>query len=388
MPSYITGGLESSFPEILAGMFADFQARVPEWSPKPGRPEVVLMEIIALRHSVRLDTDSQVLAAIFTYFGTTVAGVPFKDATPATVDATVTIDAEHLTEAHTVPAGLRVSLLGSNEEPVVFEVVADVTLGIGVKEGVVSLIAQEPGAEGSGLSGPVTILDPRAWIQSIVLLSETAGGEDAEGEETYRDRLVAKERRDSPTIITPVDAQEAILEIPGVGRCLILDNYVPKLGEEPAKEGVPGAFTAVICDAAGANVSAPIKTEALAIVESERLLDLTGYVIDPTRTPVAITFDFDVFPGRDPAAVKAGGEAAVAQYLDNARWGLIAGPLDQRDWVDELLVRYSEIYGVLNTVQGLNHVLSVEIDGVADTDAVLAGPGALPTLTSVVGTAV
>jgi hypothetical protein len=388
MPSYVTGGLEQSFPEILAGMFADYQARLPTWRPNPGAPECLLMEVFALRHAVRLESDSVVLAQIYTYFGTTVAGIPFREATAATVNATVTINAEYLTEAHTIPAGLRVSLVGPNEEPVVFEVIAPVTLGIGVKEGTVVLLAQEPGAEGSGLTGAVTILDPRAWIQSIVLLSETAGGEDAEEEATYRDRLVAKERRDSPTIITAIDAQEAILEIPGVGRCLILNNYVPKLGEEPAKEGVPGAFTAVVSDAAGANVSKAIKEAAQAIVESERLLDLNGYVIDPTRTNVAVTFTFNAFPGWDPAVVKAEGEAAVTTYLSDATWGQVPGPAGSHDWEDELLVRYSEIYGVLNTAQGLNHVLSVHINTIADTNAVLVGPGALPTLTSVVGTAV
>jgi hypothetical protein len=388
MAEYVTGGLEQNFPEILAGMFADFQARVPTWRPNPGAPEVVMMEIFALRHAVRLESDSAVLASIFTYFGESVAGVPSKEATAATVDALVTIGEAFRGEAHTVPAGLRVSLVGLDGEPVVFEAIADVAVGIGVATVTVTLLAQEPGAEGSGLNGLVTIMDPRAWIQEVTLLSATAGGEDAEEEATYRNRLVAKERRDSPTIITAVDAQEAILEIPGVGRCLILDNYVPKAGAEPAKEGVPGAFTAVISDATGANVSAPIKAAALAIVEAERLLDLQGYVIDPTRTAVTVTFTFNVFPGWDPVAVKAGAEALVAAYFDNAKWGQVPGPAGSQDWQDELLVRYSEIYGVLNTVQGLNHALSVQINGAADTNAALAGPGALPTLTSVVGTAV
>jgi hypothetical protein len=388
MPEYITGGLEQSFPEILAGMFADFQARVPIWRPNPGAPEVVMMEVFALRHSVRLESDSAVLADIFTYYGSTVANVPFTEATAATVDATVTVGAEFLTEAHVITAGLRVSIPDTTGEPVFFSVVADVALGIGVVSGTVTLIAQEPGAEGSGLTGTVTILDPRAWIQSIVLLSETAGGQDAEGAAIYRNRLVAKERRDSPTIITAIDAQEAILEVPGVGRCLILDNYVPATGGEAAKENVPGAFTAVISDASGANVSTPIKAQALAVVNAERLLDLEGFVINPTRTAVAVTFSFDVFPGWDPAAVKAGGEAAVTAYLSDATWGQVPGPAGANDWQDELLVRYGEIYGVLNRVQGLNHVRSVQINSASNTDVALAGPGALPTLTSVVGSAV
>jgi hypothetical protein len=386
-PEYITGGLESSFVEILAGMFADYQARRPGWRPNPGAPEVVIMETVALRHSVRLDTDSQVLAAIFTYFGTSVANVPFKAATPATVDATVTIGAAFLAEAHVIPAGLRASLEGSEEQPVFFEVLTEVAVAIGEESVAVTLIAQEPGAAGSGLSGAVTIVDPRAWIQAMTLASETAGGEDAEGETDYRNRLVAKERRDSPTIITAVDAQEAILEIPGIGRCLILDNYVPKIGEEAPKEGVAGAFTAVVCDAAGANVSGLIKAEALALVNSERLLDLLGYVIDPTRTNVAVECHFTTYPGFESAVVKAAADAAVTAYFNNATWGLVPGPAGGRDWQDELLVRYSELYAVLNAVEGLNHVTLLKINGSADKNAALTGPGALPTLTGVTSVA-
>jgi hypothetical protein len=386
-PEYITGGLESSFVEILAGMFADYQARMPGWRPNPGASEVVIMETVALRHGVRLDTDSQVLAAIFTYFGSSVASVPFKAATPATVDATVTISADFLTEEHTIPAGLRVSLEGPEEQPVFFEVLNEVPVAVGEETASVTLIAQEPGAGASGLSGTVTIVDPRAWIDGVTLTSETAGGEDAESEPDYRNRLVAKERRDSPTIITAVDAQEAILEIPGVGRCLILDNYVPKIGEEAPKEGVPGAFTAVISDAEGANVSGAIKAEALALVNSERLLDLQGYVIDPTRTDVTCEYHFTTYPGFESAAVKAAGDAAVAAYFSNATWGFVPGPAGGRDWEDELLVRYSELYAVLNAVEGLNHVTLLKINGSADKNATLTAPGALPTLTSITSVA-
>jgi hypothetical protein len=386
MTEYITGGLESSFPEILAGMFADYQTRVPDWRPNPGAPEVVLMEVFALRHSVRLDTDSQVLASIFTYFGTSVANVPFGEATQATVTAVVTIGEEFVGEPHEIPAGLRVNIQGAEpEDTQVFEVVNTVHVEAGKSTAVVGLIAQAGGSQGSGLAGPAVLLDPRAWIQTITLDSDTAGGTEAEDETTYRNRLVAKERRDSPTIITALDAQEAILEIPGVGRCLILDNYVPKVGEEAPREGVPGAFTAGVSDPAGEDVSSETKEQALALVNFERLLDLTGYVIDPTRTGVTVEYEFTVFPGWEDEAVKAAADAAVAQYLSDAVWGLLPGAGGADDWQDELTVRYSKIYGVLNGVQGLNDVLSVKINGLLNTDATLAGPGALPTITSITG---
>ncbi len=382
MAEYLSEAGESNYTQILADMFADYQARMPGWSPNPGAPEVVEMEVFALRHATLLDVFQQVKALIFTDFGVTVAGVPFGAATAASVDATVVIAPEYLAESHEIPAGLRVTLEGP-EGPLTFAVSEAVIVGVGTNSVAVTLIAEEPGAAGSGLTGPATLLDPRAWIKEVTLLSETAGGADEEDEATYRNRLVAKERRDSPTIITAVDAQEAILEIPGVGRCLIIDNYVPKIGEEAPKEGVPGAFTAVLIDENGQNVSSTIKAAALALVEGERLLDLTGHAIDPTRTDIAIQYAFTIYPGFDEGTVKAVADAAVTEYLDPAKWGSLPGAGGTQDWADDEFVRYGEVYTVLNNAAGLNHVTSLLINGVAHEDIALAGPGALPNLTSI-----
>jgi hypothetical protein len=388
-PAYIPGleGIPTSFSEILAGMFADYQARMPEWVPNPGAPEVVLMEVIALRHAVRLDVDAQVLAAIFSYFGSSIAQIPPLPAVPATVGATIHIGAEYAGEAHTLEEGFRVTLEGP-EGPVTFRTVGTVNVSSGEETAAVTLAAVEPGAAGNGLSGDVTPLDTRNWIASITLSGETANGTDEEDETTYRNRLVRKERRDSPTIITAVDAQEAILELPGVGRCLVLDNYVPKIGGEAAKEGVPGALTAVLIDETGANVTAEVKAAALALLETERLLDLVIHIIDPTRTEVNVLFNFTTLPGYEAAAVKAAAQDAVAEYLDDRTWGLVIGADGERDWQDELKVRYSEIYAVLNSVPGLDHAEEVSINGHINTNLALTGPGALPTVGTITGTAV
>lgn len=384
MAEYVTGGLETSFTDILAGMFADYQARMPSWIPKPGSPECVLMEVIAVRHAVRLDVSSQVLASIYTYFGASIAGVPFNPALPASANATFLVNEAFVAERQILPRGFRVALPTPEGEQF-FEVSKETIIEPGEDSAIVTLVAQEPGSQGNGLTEAFPA-DTRTWIQSITLISETSGGSDEEEEADYRNRLVAKERRDGPTIITAVDAQEALLEIPGIGRCLILDNYVPAEGSEAAKEGVPGAFTAVVADENGANVSSELKAQALAVIDAERLLDLKGYVINPTRTNVAVAYTFDVLPGYDPGAVKAAGDEAIERALNDATWGRVTGPAGTIDWEDELLVRYSELYAALNAVEGLNHVLELKLNGTADKNAVLVGPGALPTLTSVVGT--
>ena len=384
---YITEGQVPTAAEVLQEMIDEYQALVPGWVPYEGNPVTTLFAIQAQRDVVLLDMVANVKAQIFTEFGVSIGQVPFRAASYATVDATVTIGAAFTGEPHTIPAGLRVQLPGS-EEPAGFQVAEDVTVSTGEATAVVTLRAEQAGSQASGLTGEVSILDPRQWIQGITLNSETAGGEDAESEAKYRDRLVRKERRDSDTIITAVDAEEAILEIPGIGRCLIIDNYVPKKGGEAAKTGVAGAFTAVVMDPAGADVSGTIKAEALAlVVEAFRLLGLQGYIIDPTRTPIAVAYSFTTLPGWEQAAVKAAADAAVTAALSPPEWGLITNAAGVQEWEEDLLVRYGELYGVLDNVDGLKDVNTLTINTLAHTDAALTGPGALPELTSVAGTA-
>ena len=59
MADFITDGLITDPNEILTGMIADYQARVPDWEPSDGDPASILFSVIALRHAVRLDVDSQ-----------------------------------------------------------------------------------------------------------------------------------------------------------------------------------------------------------------------------------------------------------------------------------------------------------------------------------------
>lgn len=383
MANYVTVPLVTDPATILTSMIADYAARMPGWIPYQGSPEVTLMSVVALRHATRLDVDSQVFDSIYLYSGTTIDGVPFNDATFATIDSTWTFTG---TAGYTVDPGLRVTIPIDGSTSAEFVTVGTTIVPPSNSTWTIPLQASVAGAASSGLSGTPTLEDARTWVVSVALIDETVGGQDAEAIPDYLNRVTAKRQLSTDTIVAALDAQQTLLLIPGIGRVLILDNHVPPIGMAGAMDGVPGAVTAVICAPDGSDTDSGIKTTALATLNATRLLELSAYVVDPIRTNVSVTFDYDVYTGWDPTAVGATAGAAITNYANPAGWGAASTAGGAQDWDDDLLFRYSEVYAAGNSAQGLNHISNVRINGSLDTDATLAGPGALPNLTSVVGT--
>lgn len=387
MADYVTDGLTTDVDDILAGMITAFQAEQPDWVPYDGNPETQLMKIIAFRHGVTLDVASQVLTAIYRYYGLSLAGVQPLEASFARVDATFTmVD----TAGYTIPDGLQVDIKTSGNTAVRFLVEGDHTVASGSSTATVSLVAEETGSQASGLTGTASDVDGLDYIVSIVLAGPTAGGQDGETDAEYLPRLSRRLQRTSDKIITAEDAELAILdEVPGVGRVLVLDNYIPAdhptVGD-PEQFDVPGAFTVVVATAAGANVPTDTKNAVIALLAAKRILNLDVYVIDPTRTNVTVEYTATAFLGFDPVDVKARADQAVTDYLSGTGWGLNTVSAGDTTWNEDLTVRFSEIYSVLNNVTGVDHVTDVKVNGTSNVNATIVGPGALPNLTTLTGT--
>lgn len=114
----------------------------------------------------------------------------------------------------------------------------------------------------------------------------------------------------------------------------------------------------------------------------------TNFVVNidtPTRTTVNVAFTFTTWQGYDSADVKTAAEMAVTDYLSPALWG-VPNSGDPREWESEDKVRLSELYFVLNSVNGLRHVTALTVNS-GTSDVTLAGVAPLPTAGTVVGTA-
>lgn len=387
MGDYLRVPIEVEPADVEAEQILDLQARIPGWVPNDANLDTAELQVGALQIATIREVASSVLDTIYRTSGASLDGVQPLDATAATGDSTWVMPNS---AGYTIPAGTEVAKAVAGDDAIGFRTTLDVVVAPGqttTAAGGVPLEALVTGAAGSGLTGSLTLVTPVDFgggVPTITLVGPTTGGQDAESDSDYLDRLTRLRRRLTFGVVLPADVAEAAQDVAGVDRVLVIDNFIP-----PSTTGAAAALTVVPIDAAGANVSSGVKTAIVATLAAFREQGFLFSTMDPVRTNIAVTFSFTTISGFTAAAVRAAAEAAITSYLSPANWGQPAGG-DQRAWVDDTTVRFGEMYAVLNGVSGLDHVTTLTITppGTANTNATLTGPGALPNLTSVVGTAV
>jgi hypothetical protein len=283
------------------------------------------------------------------------------------------------TAEHLIPAGTNLTLTASDGTLVGFQTTEDVVKPEGgtVIEHV-PLLAAEPGAVGSGLSGTVTLIDSlinegASWVGAISIEGETSGGQDAETEAAYTRRITELVPLLAPRIITPDNyATAARLLVPRIARALAIDEYDPLTKESDVERCVA---TAPI-DVAGQPSSAEDKAALQAQYERLRERSFLPFVIDPTYTPIDITCKGVCAAGAIPADVEARADAALQQLISPAFWGT-PDTGDTTSWIDKPILRYQDVVTALNNVDEFDHYTTLEVNG-GTADVNLAGPAALP----------
>lgn len=381
--TYIDVPLEVDPDAITAEMIADLQSRISGWLPAGGDAMTILIEVLAQRHAILLEQLTSTLQDVFRVYGVVLQGVPVNDASRASVASTWTMRDN---AGYTIKAGWTVGLRAAGDELVAFQVQDDVVVPPGstaTAAGEVTLVAVEPGAQGTGLSGTVELIDNLDVVASVAVVDSTAGGRDGETTDEYLDRLSAELRRYGPRVIVPDDFAAEAQEVAGDGyRALALDGYDP--GADTF--GHDKMVTVVLRDPTGEPATTGVKNAVDAAIQAKRETNFDVRVIDPTYTTVNVTFSFKALSGYDAPTVKAAAEAAVAAYLSPASWGAVES--DELSWMNTTVVRYGELYAVLNAVAGLDYVTALSIQGSPDTNLTLSGRAPLPRPGTITGTAV
>lgn len=141
-------------------------------------------------------------------------------------------------------------------------------------------------------------------------------------------------------------------------------------------------------DTLGADVSGTIQTQIANLLQANREVNFLVYVIPARRQQIAVTFAAKAMPGYTTADVKARAEAAVADYLNPAKWG--STPADAREWIENPIVRYSEVAQVISNTEGLDYWTSLTIGTQGGTmgtvDLTLPKPASLATAGTITGT--
>lgn len=377
MSDYIVPPIETD-PDTLAAEALDYlETKIPGFSATPPSPEGYLVEANARLAAENRDLASDVTTAIFRRFGQLV-GVRPIEAVAATALSTWTMIDD---AGYTIPAGTAVGIAAAGDELITFLVQDDVVVAAGdtvTGAGAVALVAQEPGANGSGLAGVPQLVDALAFVQSIALVGPTSGGADAEDDDHYLGRLRDDLALQAPRPILPRDFAVMARNIAGVERALAIDGYNP----DDDSTGNERMVAVAVADALGAAVAPGVKATVDDMLQAQRELNFVVNVIDPTYTEVDITFTAVAFAGFDPVDVEARAAAAAAAFLDPALWGLptFGDPSSGGGWISEDHVRYLEVAAALNAVEGLDYIsaLTIGLHGGAMGAADVALDGAAP----------
>jgi uncharacterized phage protein gp47/JayE len=365
------------------------EEKQPGWALEPADLETILIEMFARMASILAILAQTHDREIFRDFVATVFRIPALSPTSASGTVTFTFGD---TLGHTVPAGTQVSVAD-----VAFETAADLTAAPGASTVTGTVVAVIPGAAGSGLSGAVTVEDLLDYVAGAALVGITTGGTDGETVDEYVDRVHDELPTLSFAVVTPRDAELIAMSVPGVDLAMSIDRYVPAGpgGTPAAQTDVDGAITVAVRDAAGQPVGG-LKTTVAAAIDVRRVSGLLVSVIDPTITPVDVTFTAHSYPGWDQSVVQADADAAVQGFLSAGNYGRPRGtsPATRQDrlWIDEPIIRRNDLFGVLYDVPGLRHVdtLTLALNGgtLGTADLTLPGPAPLPTPGAVNGTVI
>lgn len=378
MAEYVSPEIEQDPAAIQQQIIDDLEAALPGLEVKPATVTYYLIAIFAFLWARLAEQSSQVFSTIFRYYGRKVVREPPQDAVSATT--TVTFTAQDVDGPYDVPAGTEINLRGADGTPVPFRTLALATILNGSTTITpVTVAAAVPGASANGLSALVSVTQTFSWLESVTVLAPSAGGEDAEDDDAYVNRLADLLTLPRRTLARPENFEAFARNWPGVDRALAINNYRPS----PPSSVAYGHVTVFPIDTAGAPLTTGEKNDLLAALQLVALVNLIVHVADPTFTDVDVVYEGVCRPGFNPADVQAAADAAVLAFLSPALWALPQEG-DVRGWENRDTVYHQDISTVLNNVQGFERWTTLTINGVA-ADFALDVPAPLPSLASTVG---
>jgi hypothetical protein len=336
------------------------EARFGTWEPAEAALSTWIIKAFTRIASTTREQAAAISKEAFKRFGETLVNVPPIQASAATVASTWTMIDD---AGYTIPEGTLVTIAASGEEVFAFRTVEAVTVPAGATAtapGAVMLRCVEPGQDGNGLIADPQLSDNLAFIASIALAGVSAGGEDAESEDAYLDRLKERLQLLSLSLIVPRDFEIDARSHPGIARALCLPAY----NAETETANVPLCYTVVPLDLAGHAPSALTREELRLSQAAKVPSGVDNFVGLPTHTAIDLLAEVVVAAGFDPAAVLAAVELRLAAYLDPANWGLPVGygdPGNSSGWVNTDTVYRNELIAEVSNVGGVDRVVTLKL---------------------------
>lgn len=384
MAEYINAPIVVDADDLKSQVYTYLQSVIPGWQPADGQLDVWLIEAFCEIGAQIGQTASDVVRAIFRWYGANLVGIPPIDALAAVGTVTITLIDDL---GHTIPAGTSLAFDLSDGSTLVFTTDSDAVVDTGSTSiSTVSITASDPGADGNGLSGTATLVDFLDFIDTVTVEGTTSGGADAETDDDYFDRLADELRLLAPRPILPEDFATFARNTAGIARATAIDG----LNATDGTTGNERMVTVAVIDDAGNPVSTTIKDDLQAALQAKREVNFVVYVIDPTYTSIDVTFTATAWPGYDVATAQQQAIDGVTAYISPGTWGQPQGG-ETREWLsDDPTVRYLKLAQAIEGVEGIRHVdtLTLCVTGgtMGTADVTLAGNAPLPKAGTISGT--
>lgn len=331
-------------PDLLNAAVTHAQSVMPEWKPRGGNTELVLMESLAVMLgpeilAVQLAAPRMLEQLMGLY------GITRNPGRPAVgrVLFTVTDSAP----VQVIPAGTRLRMTLGEFAPSL-DLVTDELLTIVTTAGLtgevavtVDMVGTEPNGTPAGTD--LDVVDSLPFVESVRLNEPLRDGLDVETDESFDARAASAIGRQTTTLVHARNFELAALTIVGVGRVRALDNYDP---------ATPGATTyGHVTVALGGHDGAPLSLEAMEdarrMLSEQALASLSIHTVEADYTDLTLAVEVKGALGWEVADVQASVRAALADWLSPASW----------DWRSS--ASQFEIVSVVANAAGVREVVAV-----------------------------
>lgn len=363
--------------EILDAAIQRVENALPEWTPRPGNTEVVLLEAMSMLLGLELVAINDVPDVVFERL-LALHKITRSPGQYATATATFTVGSTE--PVYTIPTGVTLRLLNPDTgEDMEFETTEarEIVVAEG-RSATIAIRATEYGAQVNGVAAgaPLEVVDALPFVDSVRLGSIVLGGEDEEDDDSLFNRGAARMARMTSTIVLADQFSLAAIEDERVARAFARSLADP---DRPGVEA-PGHVTVTVLGYAG-ELDAGDRESIRQALAAQAVAGLKIHVVPPDVTDLSVEVDVIVNSGAVTADVLAAVEHRVTRYLTPLEW----------DWSEK--VYRNVLVAHAAAVPGVARVVDVRLYGpdgqpVEDVTLVNSGVGGVPNLLSVTATEV
>lgn len=363
--------------EILDAAIQRVENALPEWTPRPGNTEVVLLEAMSMLLGLELVAINDVPDVVFERL-LALHKITRSPGQYATATATFTVGSTE--PVYTIPTGVTLRLLNPDTgEDMEFETTEarEIVVAEG-RSATIAIRATEYGAQVNGVAAgaPLEVVDALPFVDSVRLGSIVLGGEDEEDDDSLFNRGAARMARMTSTIVLADQFSLAAIEDERVARAFAQSLADP---DRPGVEA-PGHVTVTVLGYAG-ELDAGDRESIRQALAAQAVAGLKIHVVPPDVTDLSVEVDVIVNSGAVKEDVLAAVEHRVTRYLTPLEW----------DWSEK--VYRNVLVAHAAAVPGVARVVDVRLYGpdgqpVEDVTLVNSGVGGVPNLLSVTATEV